>query len=130
MLQRNKIISTTNENQCNLESQMTYSTNKVVYLIECAKCEKQYVGETTQTLAHRLLQHRNAYGIENRILYNHFGNVAHAGGFYKWARITPIKPLPGTSERRCQEVKTDFIHLFDIFIPKGLNVRKSLICGG
>ena len=37
----------------------TCESKNVVYLITCARCNKQYVGETSRTYRKRILEHRN-----------------------------------------------------------------------
>ncbi len=52
--------STTGKRFCFSEQHLNCNTTNVVYLIECTKCDKQYVGETKQQLKVRFLQHYNA----------------------------------------------------------------------
>ena len=127
MLPRNTITSSSNGNQYHLESSIKCTTENVVYMIECIKCGKQYIGETIQTLAKRLRHRRNSYGKENRMLYNQFHNDSHEGGFYKWTKVSPIKHLPGADQRRMKAAETDFIQFFNTFYANGLNSRKSLV---
>jgi hypothetical protein len=41
------------------------TTRHVVYLVTCTKCKKQYVGQTTRSLAEAFAEHLNI--INNRI---------------------------------------------------------------
>ena len=55
------------------------TTKYVIYLIQCSKCSKQYVGQTSQSLRTRAMQHRN--DIRNKDLYRpvavHFNQDDH-----------------------------------------------------
>lgn len=54
------------------------TTKNCVYVIQCAKCGKQYVGQTMRTIRKRLYQHRSqiragSVGNETRSVIEHFG---------------------------------------------------------
>ena len=38
-------------------SDFTCMTLRIVYLLECTKCGKQFVGQTVKTFKHRVVQH-------------------------------------------------------------------------
>ena len=36
---------------------LIYNSKNIIYIIECTKCKEYYVGETSNTLRHRLISH-------------------------------------------------------------------------
>ena len=56
-----------------LDTHYTCTTPKVIYLITCTTCSKQYVGQTSQNLRMRFRHHRNHMQTHtNRPIYRHF----------------------------------------------------------
>ena len=51
--------SNTTRETVTLRQHMTCKTSNVIYLIECSKCNEQYVGETGHPVHHRGNQHRS-----------------------------------------------------------------------
>ena len=58
----------------------TCTSENVVYVIECKKCGRQYIGETTQSLRQRFTQHRNNIicGKNKTPLVRHFNSPGHS----------------------------------------------------
>ena len=59
-----------------------YKTKNVVYLIQCNKCGKQYVGETENALHLRMNGHRSDYNrkLSDKPVALHFNTVGHTFG--------------------------------------------------
>ena len=68
----NKIYSVTH---------MDCGTDNIIYLVSCKQCGVQYVGETSQTLRKRLINHRNRLkqlcGLYLYHLFNSDGHTIH-----------------------------------------------------
>ena len=43
-----------------IKQQMTCKSTNLIYMIECKRCKKQYIGETKRTLRERFTEHRQA----------------------------------------------------------------------
>ena len=57
---------------------LSCSTTNVIYLISCAKCDRQYVGETKQKVSARLSGHRSAIKKHaNTFIARHFNLPGH-----------------------------------------------------
>ena len=41
-----------------IKQQMTCKSTNLIYMIECKRCKKQYIGETKRTLRERFTEHR------------------------------------------------------------------------
>lgn len=96
-------------------------TKFAIYLLECPKCFKQYIGETGQTIRNRMRHHRNASNKEiNRPIYHHLKE--HAIPFQAF-KLTIIKQVHNTDERKKQELA--LIKQFKTHLPFGLNVIKK-----
>ena len=54
-----------------IRSEINCETKNVVYLIECNKCRKRYIGESERMLKHRISEHKGY--INNRILSKETG---------------------------------------------------------
>jgi len=61
MLRRRKEIkSTVTKEKFQITDRMTRATITVIYVIECEKCNLQYVGQTNKSLRQRMAKHREA----------------------------------------------------------------------
>ena len=94
------------------------SSSKLVYLITCSRCKKQYVGYTTNELRYRICRHRSNI-INNRTIYVciHFNFPDHS---LKNLTVQPIDTA--TNERELKEKERFWIHTLQTYVPKGLNV--------
>lgn len=83
--------STKNGDKFKIRQQLTCGSKNVIYLIRCKKCNKQYVGQTGQTLRNRFTGHRASI---NKNLPNpvgrHFNQDDHS---LQDCCITPIEQL-------------------------------------
>ncbi len=61
MVACNKFKSKSTGRQYNIKTQITCRSRNLVYLISCAKCGMQYVGETEQALHLRMNGHRSDF---------------------------------------------------------------------
>jgi hypothetical protein len=78
--QNTKIFTSSRKNQNHTITQsLSCNTTNIIYLITCKKCNIQYVGETSRSLAQRLTDHRS--NIKNKKLTpiaDHFNSREHS----------------------------------------------------
>ena len=70
------VTSTTTGEKITLQQRATYRTSNVIYLIECSKCNNQYMGETRNPIHRQANQHRSDInaGYKNIPTVRHFKN--------------------------------------------------------
>ena len=102
------------------------STN-IVYLIECKKCEEQYVGETSKPLKTRLNNHvSDINGYKGTSIAEHFNQLDHNG--VEDLQITPILQVPD-SDSKTRDMLTRrkhesfFIKKLKTMYPLGINEK-------
>lgn len=97
------------------------NTKNAVYLLECKKCNKKYVGQTSRPLRNRFSGHRAAFYLKtkNMPLYNHFRTQGHE---FKELSITILEI---TSHTLLLQRELYWISKLDTIIPSGLNSKFS-----
>ncbi len=94
----------------------------VIYCIECAKCNKQYIGETRQEFHKRMTSHRHdiTHNIETAVS-EHFNLPNHSMNDIKTFIIGG-----GFSKNRKRKYKGSFlISKFQSIIPSGINISSG-----
>lgn len=99
----------------------TPQTTNIVYLIFCLKCEKKYVGETRNSLATRMWQHK--YNIKNKKetntpLVRHF--LLHG---FQALRIAGIQSNITWTTKERKAIERRWIFALGTKEPNGLNVK-------
>ena len=94
-------------------------TRNIVYLIECLKCNKRYIGESKRALKDRLADHRGYVSNEytNIVTGSHFNQPVHA---LSHLSITIIEKQKNENEIYRKEREKYFIDKFNTHY-KGLN---------
>ena len=94
-------------------------TRNIVYLIECLKCSKRYIGESKRALKDRLADHRGYVSNEytNIVMGSHFNQPGHA---LSHLSITIIEKQKNENEIYRKEREKYFIDKFNTHY-KGLN---------
>ena len=57
---------------------ITCTATNIIYVVECRKCGKQYVGKTTNSFKSRMSAHRSAIGRSASSLARHFEGPGHS----------------------------------------------------
>ena len=101
----------------------------VIYLLNCNKCNKQYVGETTNNFRYRWNNYRcNARKFERKErcmqehLFRHFEENGHQG-FLQDISITLIDKTDGSNPRKRENFWIDTLNTLH---PNGLNFEDSV----
>ena len=117
LLQRNVQTAHSNKVRYRIPEPMTCTSRCLIYCIECNKCGKQYIGQTSQSLR---LRHHRAAAKEHREwpIYRHFQRRGH--NFEEDHRVITLE--------RCRaedlhDRERHFIQLFNTTLPHGLNSR-------
>ena len=93
-------------------------TTQAIYLLECKICNKQYIGETHNTIRNRMKHHRNMSNTAtNRPIYSH---ILHHSTDFSVFSITIIDKIVDTISRKQKEL--EYISLLKTKVPYGLNV--------
>ena len=104
------------------QSLSCYSHN-VIYLITCNQCNKQYVGQTSQTLRQRFTNHR--FDIRNdrdTPVARHFNLPQHS---LDDVNIIAINCLPTADNISILNKETHWIHTLKTSEPQGINVKEQ-----
>ena len=106
---------------------MVFSTSctsqNVIYLIECKRCNMQYIGQTNQQVSRRMNSHRfdistyDGQGYATNVAL-HFNSDSHSVDDF---RFVPIDVVNNEMDRLCKE--TYWIHKLDTLYPKGMNSK-------
>ena len=112
----------TNGNQYKVRGQITCTTNNVIYMIQCKKCGKQYIGQTENPVKFRINAHVSDIKRKDRYkpVAVHFSSKDHTQGDMTWLGLMTssddiIKRL--TWERT-------WIRQLDTTEPQGLNRKE------
>ena len=87
----------------------TYKTSNMVYLIECTKCSKQYVGKTENPLHLRTNGHQSDYyrKLPDKPVAVHFNTMGHT---FENLTVIVIKQLGSTPTERRKVRESYWIH--------------------
>ena len=100
------------------------STSRLVYLLECTKCGKQYVGQTIQSFAQRVNKHLlHIRQTGNDKLQLHFKGDGHSLKdivFHPIATVSPLLPIQ-EAEAALHKLETLWIRRLATLQPMGLN---------
>lgn len=112
--------STVYDKLFNLTEDLNCSSNNIIYLITCSKCQIQYVGETGNALRVRMNAHRYCIRAnKDTPISIHFNSIDHNISHLNVTPIEKLKDNNSISDRRTREYFWQ-LTLGTIF-PKGLN---------
>ncbi|RUS75354.1 hypothetical protein EGW08_016876 [Elysia chlorotica] len=115
--------SSTNGKTHNITHNLSCKSHNVIYLIACTKCNKQYVGQTSQTLRNRFTNHRFAINNDrDQPVARHFNLPGHT---IKDLNITPIDQLITADTFTLTNKETYWIHTLQTMTPNGMNINNQ-----
>ena len=99
----------------------TCKTTNIVYLIECRKCGKQYVGETENALHLRMNGHRSDFyrKLPDKPVAVHFNTTGHK---FEDLTVMVIEKLCSANAARRKHRESYWIHTLRSVSPLGLNL--------
>eukprot|EP00731_Ephydatia_muelleri_P027522 Em0019g395a len=124
LLTNTSVRSRLSRRQHYIYGQFTCHTRRLVYLLQCAKCHKQYVGQTINSLAQRASRHLQVIRQKGCMkLQLHFNNDGHTP---KDVRFLPLATVsddltPSEAEIQLKSVETMWIQRLGSMQPIGLN---------
>ena len=114
-----------------IEGRMDCNSKNVIYVIECNRCNKLYVGETRNSLKSRLQRHiSDIRTYKNTTVADHFNYECQSDYNVADMKIYPIEFIhdQGTAhknEAKLLKRETHWIEELQTLEPNGLNIRKS-----
>ena len=117
------VISSETSNQVSLRSNTNCCTRNAIYLITCAKCQMQYIGQPQQQTSRRMNSHIHDINNFTDPLFSthvasHFNLPDHT---IKDFLFVPFDIVDDEFQRLCKE--SYWIHKFQTMHPKGLNAK-------
>ena len=99
----------------------TCKSANIVYLIECLKCKKQYVGETENALHLRMNGHRSDYyrKLADKPVAAHFNEPCHS---FEHLSVMVIEQMGSADTTRRKLRESYWIHTLGSLTPHGLNL--------
>lgn len=96
-------------------------------MIECKKCNKQYIGETKRTLRERFTEHRQAtnnprHANSGAAVPTHFNLPGHSTANMK---VIPLELQPTYNASRRKAREAYLIHKGKTLSPDGINRRNE-----
>ena len=116
----NKIISSQTKETFDLNGLFTCATYRVIYLISCQKCPKQYVGQTGRVFGKRMMEHLNYIYHKKEATGAHFTSQNHDHNDCRMQIIEKV--IPNTVNYRLER-EEHWIKTLGTKIPSGLNKR-------
>lgn len=123
---QSEFSSTRNGAEFTITGKLDCNSKNILYLIQCAKCEEQYVGETERTLRARLNNHlSDIRNYAETSIAEHFNQWDHLSSDLQ---ITPIVQLPDEgckvkNKKARIKQETWFINKLGTMTPDGMNAR-------
>lgn len=110
------------------------NSNNVVYAISCNFCQKLYIGQTSRSLRHRIIEHKsNILTNQNKPLANHINNcpLRPTTTNQTLFRLTPLEFVPInecalTNRTNLINREVSWIKKLNTTEPKGINSIKDL----
>jgi len=107
--------------QYTIHPAVSCTNEKLIYLITCRRCQKQYVGKTEQSLRQRHYGHRREIEVGSSALGQHFSQ-SQCGA--ESLNIQIIEVCTNLEELPAREGAWQ--HLLKSFAPSGINIRDEL----
>ena len=119
------------ETEIPINGRMDCTSTNVIYVIECIKCKRKYVGETQKPLKTRLLRHiSDIRTYKDTSVAEHFNYECISTHNVADLKIYPIEFIhdqgsPHKNEAKLLKRESYWIDYLETLEPCGLNVRKS-----
>ena len=110
-----------------IKQQMTWKSTNLIYMIECKRCKKQYIGETKRTLRERFKEHRQAsnnpsHANASAAVPTHFNLPDYS---IDDTRLIPLELQPPLNTSRRKARGAYLIHRGQTLEPSGMNRRNE-----
>ena len=110
-------------NSYEIKANVSCTTERLIYMITCSSCGKQYVGKTDQSLRQRHYGHRREIEQGSSALGKHFSSAAgHCSADSLQLQVIELCPAGGDLLAR----EGHWQHQLQTFSPGGINIRDEL----
>ena len=124
MIEGSKFSSSVTRRQYVVSGDLSCDSERLIYLVTCITCSKQYVGKTEQSLKQRHYGHRREVEQGSSALGQHFSSESgHCSGLDS-LRIQIIELCPPGTQLLTRE--GFWQHELQTFTPAGINIRDEL----
>jgi hypothetical protein len=115
--------STSTKEKIILDCTATCQTKHIIYLLECATCDLQYIGQTKGQLNKRMTNHRSDVKWKpNSSLAKHLSLTDHQNNFDE-LKVTIIEHNPNWNNKSRLERESFWIRELNTFTPNGINKK-------
>ena len=97
---------------------------KIIYLITCRRCKKQYVGQTEQTLRQRMNSHRHSISHNTDTPVARHFNLPHHD--INDLQVIGIDSLPSVDTYSRLNKETFWIYTLNTLAPHGINIQEQM----
>jgi hypothetical protein len=105
--------------QFDITHQFTCNSSDVIYVIDCGKCSRLYVGQTGRKLKYRMNGHRSDIKLKkNTAISIHFNSPNHGCSD---VFVTPIFDITGIPQSDRFRIENYFMRKLDTLYPIGMN---------
>jgi len=113
----NSFKSTITNKEYTIAFNMSCNSTDVIYLITCAKCNKQYIGETKRKLKERITNHRSTIKLKKPTAVSiHFNDILHN------INHLTVQPIEIAQDLEYRKFREDYwINELNCKYPFGLN---------
>ena len=119
------------ETEIPINGRMDCTSKNVIYVIECTKCNRKYVGETRKPLKTRLIRHISDIRLsKDTSVADHFNYECVSDYNVADMKIYPVEFVhdqgsPHKNEAKLLKRESYWIDYLETLEPNGLNIRKS-----
>ena len=118
-----KFRSTSTKEKFILDCTATCQTTNIIYLLECATCDLQYIGQTKRQLNKRMNNHRSDVKKKPSVsLAKHLRLEGHQNDFDE-LKVTIIEHDLNWNNERRYEREQFWIRELNTLTPNGINVN-------
>ena len=116
-----EVKSNVNSEKSKITGDFNCNTIGVVYLITCAKCNKQYIGQTSRKFNVRMKKHlTDIRKTEDKVIGTHFNLPGHSVDHFSVQVIEKV--MPNTAHMLLERERF-WILKFNTIVPRVLNAH-------
>ena len=122
-IKEQKLVKSTSNNKIvDLHKHHTCEDRNVIYILDCKKCRKQYIGETDRTVKDRYLDHRGYVRRKelDKATDHHFNLPGHQNSDMS---ISVLERITSSDPHYRKERESHYIEQFEL-LTKGINRKR------
>ena len=106
-------IKVNHQSSWKIMKRVTCESYNIIYILDCEKCGKKYIGSTTRQLKHRVAEHKGY--ISNQVTSRATGAHWNLPGHSLALKVTVLEQSKSRDEEYIREREKYFIRKFDTF---------------